>query len=154
MNNASPVQKAILFKEVIETLEFKMKSDHINLIEVRGAPFDADISNKSKRTVIINPNFDTPFSLPFRIAHEMAHVLYGDESKTYLFSPLSKKTEETTANLFGIKLLSDVFFSDYDSNAQRWENRFNFIEIFDLHPLTHLVERVLSESIDYTSTTL
>lgn len=145
------VQKSFLFKETIEVLEFTMQANNVKLIVVQGTTFDADLSNKSKRTVIINPNFNTTFSLPFRIAHELAHVLYGENSKTYLFSPLSKKTEETNANLLGIKLLSDIFFSEYTSNTQRWENRFNFIEVFDLHPLTHLVERVLLENTEISS---
>lgn len=151
MTNALSVQKSFLFKETIEVLEFTMQANNVKLIAVHGTTFDADLSNKSKRTVIINPNFNTTFSLPFRIAHELAHVLYGENSKTYLFSPLSKKTEETNANLLGIKLLSDIFFSEYTSNTQRWENRFNFIEIFDLHPLTHLVERVLLENTEISS---
>lgn len=151
MTDALSVQKSFLFKETIEVLEFTMQANNVKLIVVHGTTFDADLSNKSKRTVIINPNFNTTFSLPFRIAHELAHVLYGENSKTYLFSPLSKKTEETNANLLGIKLLSDIFFSEYTSNTQRWENRFNFIEVFDLHPLTHLVERVLLESTEISS---
>lgn len=151
MTDASFVQKSFLFKETIEVLEFTMQANNVKLIVVQGTTFDADLSNKSKRTVIINPNFNTTFSLPFRIAHELAHVLYGENSKTYLFSPLSKKTEETNANLLGIKLLSDIFFSEYTSNTQRWENRFNFIEVFDLHPLTHLVERVLLENTEISS---
>ncbi|WP_288503930.1 ImmA/IrrE family metallo-endopeptidase [uncultured Leuconostoc sp.] len=151
MTDALSVQKSFLFKETIEVLEFTMQANNVKLIVVHGTTFDADLSNKSKRTVIINPNFNTTFSLPFRIAHELAHVLYGENSKTYLFSPLSKKTEETNANLLGIKLLSDIFFSEYTSNTQRWENRFNFIEVFDLHPLTHLVERVLLENTQISS---
>lgn len=151
MTDALSVQKSFLFKETIEVLEFTMQANNVKLIVVHGTKFDADLSNKSKRTVIINPNFNTTFSLPFRIAHELAHVLYGENSKTYLFSPLSKKTEETNANLLGIKLLSDIFFSEYTSNTQRWENRFNFIEVFDLHPLTHLVERVLLENTEISS---
>lgn len=145
MNNASPVQKAIFFKEVIESLEYKMQSHHINLLEIHGQSSDADLSNKATRTVIINPNFDTSFSLPFRLAHEMAHVLYGEKSKTYLFSPLSKKNEEIKANIFAIRMLCDLYFVDYGSNAQRWENRFIFIELFGLQPLAHLVEQVLLE---------
>ncbi|MGX7040971.1 ImmA/IrrE family metallo-endopeptidase [Leuconostoc lactis] len=151
MTDALSVQKSFLFKETIEVLELTMQANNVKLIVVHGTTFDADLSNKSKRTVIINPNFNTTFSLPFRIAHELAHVLYGENSKTYLFSPLSKKTEETNANLLGIKLLSDIFFSEYTSNTQRWENRFNFIEVFDLHPLTHLVERVLLENTEISS---
>lgn len=151
MTDALSVQKSFLFKETIEVLELTMQANNVKLIVVHGTTFDADLSNKSKRTLIINPNFNTTFSLPFRIAHELAHVLYGENSKTYLFSPLSKKTEETNANLLGIKLLSDIFFSEYTSNTQRWENRFNFIEVFDLHPLTHLVERVLLENTEISS---
>lgn len=151
MTDTLSVQKSFLFKETIEVLELTMQANNVKLIVVHGTTFDADLSNKSKRTVIINPNFNTTFSLPFRIAHELAHVLYGENSKTYLFSPLSKKTEETNANLLGIKLLSDIFFSEYTSNTQRWENRFNFIEVFDLHPLTHLVERVLLENTEISS---
>ncbi len=134
-------EKAI--QEVSEILNDKISEFKITVISMPSDSSDSDMSNINKRVIIFNPNFETSFSVPFRIAHEMSHILYGSGSKTYTFSPLSKKTEEIEANMHGIKILADIFFGDYYSTTQRWEYRYRFIELFDLQPITHLVERCL-----------
>lgn len=134
-------EKAI--QEVSEILNDKISEFKITVISMPSDSSDSDMSNINKRVIIFNPNFETSFSVPFRIAHEMSHILYGSGSKTYTFSPLSKKTEEIEANMHGIRILADIFFGDYYSTTQRWEYRYRFIELFDLQPITHLVERCL-----------
>ncbi|WP_273705210.1 ImmA/IrrE family metallo-endopeptidase [Leuconostoc mesenteroides] len=134
-------EKAI--QEVSEILNDKISELKITVISMPSDTSNSDISNINKRVIIFNPNFETTFSVPFRIAHEMSHILYGNGSKTYTFSPLSKSTEEIEANLNGIQILADIFFDDYYSATQRWEHRYRFIELFDLQPITHLVERCL-----------
>lgn len=134
-------EKAI--QEVSEVLNNRLAELRIKVITLPSDNSNSDMSNIRKRVIILNPNFETTFSFPFRIAHEMAHVLYGTGSKTYTFSPLSKKDEEIEANIHGIQILSDIFFGDYYTENQRWEYRYRFIELFDLQPITHLVERCL-----------
>ncbi|MGO3380222.1 MAG: ImmA/IrrE family metallo-endopeptidase [Lactococcus cremoris] len=134
-------EKAI--QEVSEILNDKISEFKITVISMPSDSSDSDMSTINKRVIIFNPNFETSFSVPFRIAHEMSHILYGSSSKTYTFSPLSKKTEEIEANLHGIQILADIFFGDYYSTTQRWEYRYRFIELFDLQPITHLVEKCL-----------
>lgn len=134
-------EKAI--QEISEILNDKIAEFKITVISVASDTSNADMSNINKRVIIFNPNFKTSFSVPFRIAHEMSHILYGKSSETYTFSPLSKKDEEIKANLNGIRILADIFFADYYSRAQRWEYRYRFIELFDLQPITHLVEKCL-----------
>lgn len=134
-------EKAI--QEVSEVLNNRLAELRIKVITLPSDNSNSDMSNIKKRVIILNPNFETTFSFPFRIAHEMAHVLYSTGSKTYTFSPLSKKDEEIEANIHGIQILSDIFFGDYYTENQRWEYRYRFIELFDLQPITHLVERCL-----------
>lgn len=129
--------------ETTEILNSRIAEAKIQVISMPSDSSDSDMSNINKRVIIFNPNFETSFSVPFRIAHEMSHILYGSSSKTYTFSPLSKKTEEIEANLHGIQILADIFFWDYYSATQRWEYRYRFIELFDLQPITHLVEKCL-----------
>lgn len=129
--------------ETTEILNNRISEAKIQVISMPSDSSDSDMSNINKRVIIFNPNFETSFSVPFRIAHEMSHILYGSSSKTYTFSPLSKKTEEIEANIHGIKILADIFFGDYYSAIQRWEYRYRFIELFDLQPITHLVEKCL-----------
>lgn len=134
-------EKAI--QDVSEVLNEKIAELKITVVRIPSDISNADMSNIKKRVIILNPNFETTFSFPFRIAHEMAHILYGTGSKTYTFSPLSKKDEEIEANVHGIQILADIFFGDYYTENQRWEYRYRFIELFDLQPITHLVERCL-----------
>ena len=129
--------------ETTEILNNRIAESKIQVISMPSNSSDSDMSNINKRVIIFNPNFETSFSVPFRIAHEMSHILYGSSSKTYTFSPLSKKTEEIEANMHGIQILADIFFGDYYSTTQRWEYRYRFIELFDLQPITHLVEKCL-----------
>lgn len=129
--------------ETTEILNNRISESKIQVISMPSNSSDSDMSNINKRVIIFNPNFETSFSVPFRIAHEMSHILYGSSSKTYTFSPLSKKTEEIEANMHGIQILADIFFGDYYSTTQRWEYRYRFIELFDLQPITHLVEKCL-----------
>lgn len=129
--------------ETTEILNNRIAEAKITVISMPSDYSDSDMSNINKRVIIFNPNFETSFSVPFRIAHEMSHILYGSGSETYTFSPLSKKTEEIEANMHGIQILADIFFGDYYSITQRWEYRYRFIELFDLQPITHLVERCL-----------
>jgi len=134
-------EKALI--ETTEILNNRIAESKIQVISMPSDSSDSDMSNINKRVIIFNPNFETSFSVPFRIAHEMSHILYGSSSKTYTFSPLSKKTEEIEANIHGIQILADIFFGDYYSTTQRWEYRYRFIELFDLQPITHLVEKCL-----------
>lgn len=129
--------------ETTEILNNRIAEAKIKVISIPSDTSNSDMSNINKRVIIFNPNFETTFSVPFRIAHEMSHILYGNGSKTYTFSPLSKKTEEIEANLNGIQMLADIFFGDYYSATQRWEYRYRFIELFELQPIAHLVERCL-----------
>ncbi|MBZ1510954.1 ImmA/IrrE family metallo-endopeptidase [Leuconostoc mesenteroides] len=130
-------------QDVSEVLNDKIAELKITVVRIPSDISNADMSNIKKRVIILNLNFETTFSITFRIAHEMSHILYGSSSKTYTFSPLSKKTEEIEANLHGIQILADIFFGDYYSTTQRWEYRYRFIELFDLQPITHLVEKCL-----------
>ncbi|MGY3742679.1 ImmA/IrrE family metallo-endopeptidase [Leuconostoc inhae] len=131
------------YNAVTDYLENIIQNNHITLIHVSGSSTDPDVVNAKKKVIIINRHYQTHFSYHFRLAHEIAHLL-SETTHTYNFSQLSKATSEKQANLTGIKLLSDCYFSEHQSHIMRWERRFQFIETFGLGQLTHLVEHVLT----------
>ncbi|MGO0155241.1 ImmA/IrrE family metallo-endopeptidase [Leuconostoc mesenteroides] len=114
------------------------------LIHIDGKELDPDVANGRKRAIIINNNYKTNFSRYFRIAHEIAHLIYTRSNDTYTFSPLSKLSDETEANLHAIQILIDFYFSEIPLKQDRWERRFHFIEAFGLGQIIHLVEKKLA----------
>ncbi|MBZ5964636.1 ImmA/IrrE family metallo-endopeptidase [Leuconostoc gelidum subsp. gelidum] len=131
------------YNSVINYLENIIQTNHITLIHISCSSYDPDVVNTQKRAIIINRNYQTHFSYHFRLAHEIAHLL-TETTHTYNFSQLAKSTSEKKANLTGIKILADCYFSDHQSKIMCWERRFQFIETFGLGQLTHLVEHVLT----------
>ncbi|MEX0381318.1 ImmA/IrrE family metallo-endopeptidase [Leuconostoc sp. MS02] len=131
------------YNSVIDYLEDIIQFNHMTLIHISGSAYDPDVVNAKKKVIIINRNYQSHFSYHFRLAHEIAHLLSDTTRTTYNFSQLAKTTAEKQANLTGIKILADFYFSDNQSKKMCWERRFPFIETFGLGQLTHLVEKVL-----------
>ncbi|WP_273716622.1 ImmA/IrrE family metallo-endopeptidase [Leuconostoc mesenteroides] len=125
-------------------LEQIVQKNGLTLIHIDGTELDPDVANGRKRAIIINNNYKTNFSRYFRIAHEISHLIYARSNDTYAFSPLSKLSDETEANLHAIQILVDFYFSEIPLKQKRWERRFHFIEAFGLGQITHLVEKILA----------
>lgn len=125
-------------------LEQIVQKNGLTLIHIDGTELDPDVANGRKRAIIINNNYKTTFSRYFRIAHEISHLIYTRSNDTYAFSPLSKLSDETEANLHAIQILVDFYFSEIPLKQERWERRFHFIEAFGRGQITHLVEKILA----------
>jgi len=67
--------------ETTEILNNRIAEAKIKVISIPSDASNSDMSNINKRVIIFNPNFETTFSVPFRIAHEMSHILYGNEDR-------------------------------------------------------------------------
>ncbi|CAM3098625.1 ImmA/IrrE family metallo-endopeptidase [Leuconostoc rapi] len=124
-------------------LENIIKANNITLIQITGDQYGPDVVSVKKKVIIMNLNYRTSFSYHFRMAHELAHLLSDAPKLTYNHSQLSKGSAEHQANLYGIKLLADYYFSEEQSKKDHWDRRFQFIETFGLSRLTHLVEKTL-----------
>ncbi|GMA70213.1 hypothetical protein GCM10025879_14590 [Leuconostoc litchii] len=123
-------------------LEKIITINHLTLLYIDGTTFDPDVANVQKKAIIVNKNYQTKFSIYFRIAHEISHLIYTTSNTTYTFSPLSKLSDEKEANLHAIQILADFYFSENQTHS-RWERRFQFIETFGLGQIVHLVEKIL-----------
>jgi len=105
------------------------KYTKIIIAEMAGSVYDPDVALPSDNTIIINPNFKTKFSLPFRKFHELQHILTGEQHKTYAFSPLDKNDAEISANAYAFKMLADFYF---DENTDRYSKLYDFMAYFGI----------------------
>ncbi|MGR8824336.1 ImmA/IrrE family metallo-endopeptidase [Leuconostoc mesenteroides] len=104
-------------------------NNQILVVEVLGHSCDPDVALPADNTIIINPNFKTKFSLPFRKFHELQHILNGEQHKTYAFSPLAKNDAEISANAYAFKMLADFYF---DENTDRYSKLYDFMAYFGI----------------------
>lgn len=105
------------------------KHTKIIIAEMAGSIYDPDVALPSDNTIIINPNFKTKFSLPFRKFHELQHILTGEQHKTYAFSPLAKNDAEISANAYALRMLADFYF---DENTDRYSKLYDFMAYFGI----------------------
>lgn len=62
-------------------------------------------ASAKRRSILINRNYGNPAELPFAFAHELGHVLNGDDGIRYYQSASVHNKCEYQANLAGIRLL-------------------------------------------------
>lgn len=103
-----------------------------------------DIAVAGDNVVYINLNFFTNFSIVFRLAHELAHLLYGDveSQQIYAFSPLSEKYEEQLAHLNASKMLASLMYYEVPMS-----NR-NYINFMNQFTLPSSFEKIVKEAIE------
>lgn len=97
------------------------------LTEALPSSFPSCAFPKSRR-VMINMKWRNPHELPFQIAHELGHVLNGDNGVRYYESFPTRSKTEYQANLTGIRLLLK-FCADNDINV---DNPLSFAERFGI----------------------
>lgn len=105
------------------------KNKEIIVTDMPGSIYDPDVAIPSENIIIINPNFKTKFSLPFRKFHELQHVLNGEQHKTYAFSPLAKSDAEISANAYAFRMLSNFYF---DESTDRYTKLYDFMDYFGI----------------------
>ncbi|GEB41186.1 ImmA/IrrE family metallo-endopeptidase [Leuconostoc lactis] len=127
LDYTSPLE---FFEDVVIEYNAKRPPDcQIRMFEVCGQESDPDVASPFDNVIIINPNFQTKFSLPFRQFHELQHVLNGEQHKTYAFSPLAKNDAEISANAYAFKMLADFYF---DENTDRYSKLYDFMDYFGI----------------------
>ncbi|MGB2577779.1 hypothetical protein ACPUD2_05565 [Leuconostoc mesenteroides subsp. dextranicum] len=118
------------FNDVVEDYNVaRSNHDRIVITEMNGSIYDPDVALPSDNLIIVNPNFKTKFSLPFRKFHELEHILNGEQHMTYAFSPLAKNDAEISANAYAFKMLADFYF---DENTDRYSKLYDFMAYFGI----------------------
>lgn len=107
-------------KEELLALARRQDIDVINIETSNDA--SPDVAFPFIMKIMMNPNFVTGYHYVFRLAHEIAHILYGDARMLpyYRFSPLFLKTEEITANSQAVRLIARIVYRDVPVEHRNW----------------------------------
>ncbi|MHC6132241.1 hypothetical protein L8N14_017300, partial [Serratia marcescens] len=97
-------------EDVIKALEEKAWANGITILDVYDLdPSTSDTVIVNADSIFMNYNY-SKVSYPFRLAHELSHLLYGDISSqvVYHFSECGKRGEELLAHKNAIKMLMGI----------------------------------------------
>lgn len=116
---------------VVSRLKEIALANNIIIIETHSTSCDPDVSVIEDRVIFMNLNFDTSISYAFRLAHELAHIIYGDfgSQSVYAFSIYSRKYEERQAHRHGLQIITDIIYSD---TPTEYRNYIDFMHEFGL----------------------
>ncbi|WP_297816697.1 ImmA/IrrE family metallo-endopeptidase [uncultured Lactobacillus sp.] len=74
---------------------------------VKADPRNPSVSFKDSKRMFINTNWINKDEIPFTIAHEIGHLMLGDQGIMYFSSFAGQNSEEKPADDFGLKLIYD-----------------------------------------------
>lgn len=104
---------------------------HITVRWAYLSPITPPGSNFIYRSVVMNLNWHHPSEIIFQFAHELSHVIHGDQGDIvyYHASFTGKESVEYKANVGAVKLLVPFFCQEtYKENA----NQQRFMKAFDV----------------------
>ena len=94
------------------------------------SPYTPSASNAKTRMIAINMNWHRKKELPFQIAHEIAHVLNGDDANILYFSTdVSHSKIEYGANSKAVDILIPMYFNECSSDCANIEKFMNDLVI-------------------------
>ena len=75
------------------------------------SPYTPPSASFEHRCIVMNPNWHNKFEFTFQLAHEMAHILRGDEIDVCFYdtSFTNKSGIEYKTNLMAVKLLTPFY---------------------------------------------
>ncbi|MDD9139173.1 ImmA/IrrE family metallo-endopeptidase [Fructobacillus sp. CRL 2054] len=104
------MEKTYEIEDVIQALNNLAWENDITILDIFDLdPTTSDTSIVIMRSVFMNRNYNR-VAYPFRLAHEISHILYGDPSaqSVYHFSEFGKRGEELQAHKHAISLLMKI----------------------------------------------
>lgn len=114
-------------KSEIEDYLFKLATNNdIAICEADDLEISTpDTAITSIKVIVMNINFATCSSYLYRLAHELSHILYGDQELqgVYNFSEFGKRGEELKAHHNAVKLLLTI---------KRPNNAANFMDFYQI----------------------
>lgn len=95
------------------------------------SPSTPDLSIPSERKIIINENSFIGVHVTFRFAHELAHILFGNDNQDYVyqFSIGTKKESERKAHKRALRIISRFV---YNETPMEYRNYVDFMNAFNL----------------------
>lgn len=98
------------------------------------------------RCIVMNPNWHNKFEFTFQLAHEMAHILRGDETDMCFYDTSFKNKAgiEYQTNLMAVKILTPFYCKE---NEKEDVNVYSFINSYCIPK--YLDEAIKEEFIGY-----
>lgn len=129
--------------DVIETIIELYDKHRVNIIYANCLSSDVpDIADIATRQVVINSNSKYKSQLPFRMAHELMHIVYSDSSSHRMVAYHNydvRNPEEKTANSEAIKLLVNI----YNENSEE----INWINVMNTFGIPAFLESEVQEAV-------
>ncbi|TYC50853.1 ImmA/IrrE family metallo-endopeptidase [Weissella muntiaci] len=131
-------------QEMYSQLSTIASRNGIEIIVVDRKDDEPDLAIAGDNIIFLNKNYVTSFSIVFRLAHELAHLLYGDleDQKAYAFSPLSEKYEERRAHYGASKIIASIMYFDVPMYSR------NYINFMGEFGLPSAFEDIVHEAIE------
>lgn len=108
------------------------------------SPYTASAVDTKTRHIVFNLNWHNQNQLAFSLAHEISHVLNGDESLTPLYFTPSKSKFELEANIGAVKMLLPYYVADKEVDQL---NSYDFMKCFGIP--SHLEDIIIEEIKNY-----
>lgn len=121
-------------EELLDYLYSLAKSKGITIERIEGGANDPDIAIFEDMIINMNPNYHSNFPETFRLAHELAHLIYSEPTFLYAFSPYFQNREERLAHSYAIKILANYLYEDVPVEQRNWTgfmDRFNLPAWFE-----------------------
>lgn len=130
--------------EVIEyLLNFALSKGYGFILTDKLKPTTPSCANQQQNKIVINTNWTNKNELPFQIAHEIGHMLNGDEGVLYYSSYASHSKIETNADNKAIDLLLN-YCIDMDKTTNNYSDFMYYYGIPD-----YLEQNVRRRYADY-----
>lgn len=115
--------------DLIDYLGFVATRNGISVQYIEGKKSDPDVAFVLNNVINMNPNYDSKFSVDFRLAHEISHILWSKPTFLYAFSPYMKNREERDAHFNAVKLIAKYIYQEV---PLEYRNYINFMDEFGL----------------------
>lgn len=114
-------------------------------LEPASSPDTVAQVNPRRRIIFINSNFKSKKQIPLQLAHEICHIMNGDDAINQLYYSSATFGVEKNANLGAIRMLAPYYLEDKDEETVNLQD---FMEIFDIPEHNRsLAEMVLGENL-------
>lgn len=77
-------------------------------------PWTAPKSDSDSRVIILNSNWHQPRELAFQAAHEIGHLLNGDQGVLYYATEPARQAAEGAANRTALSIIVPMYFAGKD----------------------------------------
>ncbi|WP_203664766.1 ImmA/IrrE family metallo-endopeptidase [Lacticaseibacillus sp. 53-4] len=82
-------------------------------------PWTKPRADSESKSYVLNRNWPNKREIPFQAAHEIKHILNGDDGVYYYSTDRSQQIFEGDANRGALKILVPIYFPQFSSQVQR-----------------------------------